>query len=151
MINTILGLKTDQSQKFLENGKRIPVTEISVVDNTVVQVKTVEKDAYAAVQLGLGIKKRPIRAIAGHAKKLGLTDTPIKIREVRLSAEDAEGETIKSGDAISVESVLKAGDIVSVTGTSKGKGFAGVVKRHGFRGGPKTHGQSDRHRAPGST
>lgn len=150
MINTILGTKTDQTQKFLENGKRIPVTEISVADNTVIQVKTIDKDAYAAVQLGLGVKKRPIRALAGHVKKLGLTDTPHVVREVRLSSEDAEGETFKSGDTVNVESVLQPGDIVSVTGTSKGKGFAGVVKRHGFSGGPKTHGQSDRHRAPGS-
>lgn len=150
MINVILGIKTDQTQKFLANGRRIPVTEISVADNTVVQVKTKENDAYDAIQLGQGVKKRPIKAIAGHAKKLGLTETPRVLKEIRVSAIDAEGETLKSGDKINVESVLHPGDIVAVTGTSKGKGFAGVVKRHGFRGGPKTHGQSDRHRAPGS-
>jgi large subunit ribosomal protein L3 len=149
MINVILGRKTEQKQMFLENGRRIPVTEISVADNTVVQVKTQEKDAYTAVQLGIGVKKRPMKSLAGHAKKLGLTDTPIAIREVRIIAGDAE-ELPKSGDAIAVDAVLKPGDKVSVMGTSKGKGFAGVVKRHGFRGGPKTHGQSDRHRAPGS-
>lgn len=150
MINTLLGIKTNQTQKFLENGRRIPVTEIAVADNTVLQVKTLEKDAYAAVQLGLGIKKRPRKSLAGHAKKLGLTDAPKVIKEVRIAGNDAEEELIKTGDAISVDAVLKPGDIVSVTGTSKGKGFAGVVKRHGFGGGPKTHGQSDRHRAPGS-
>jgi large subunit ribosomal protein L3 len=150
MINVILGRKTDQTQMFLENGRRIPVTEISVADNTVMQVKTMEKDAYTAVQLGLDVKKKPIRSLAGHAKKLGLTVTPKVIREVRVVASDVEDGILKSGDAITIESVLKPGDIVTITGTSKGKGFAGVVKRHGFRGGPKTHGQSDRHRAPGS-
>lgn len=150
MINVILGTKTEQTQKFLENGKRVPVTEISVADNTVLQVKTMEKDTYTAVQLGVGVKKKPIKSLVGHAKKLGLTDTPKVIREVRVVASDVEDGILKSGDSISVESVLKPGDIVSVTGVSKGKGFAGVVKRHGFRGGPKTHGQSDRHRAPGS-
>jgi large subunit ribosomal protein L3 len=149
MINAILGRKTDQTQKFLENGRRIPVTEIVVADNTVVQVKTQEKDDYTSVQLGIGVKKRARQSLAGHAKKYGLSDTPQAIREVRVEAGDVD-EMLKSGDAVSIDAVLKRGDLVTITGTSKGKGFAGVVKRHGFRGGPKTHGQSDRHRAPGS-
>lgn len=150
MINVILGRKTEQTQKFLANGRRIPVTEISVADNTVVQVKTQDKDAYTAVQLGIGTKRRPRKSLVGHAKKYGITDTPQVIREVRVSVSESDEDTLKSGDALAVDAVLKPGDIVAVTGTSKGKGFAGVVKRHGFRGGPKTHGQSDRHRAPGS-
>src|SRR5882724_515886 len=146
MIQTLIGRKIDQTQKFLENGKRIPVTQISVADNAVLQVKTLEKDAYTAVQLGFGTKKKPTKAMSGHNKKAGFEKTSALIKEVRLA--DADAPT--AGEYITVDAVFKPGDIVSVSGTSKGKGFAGVVKRHNFRGGPKTHGQSDRHRAPGS-
>lgn len=149
MINTLIGQKLDQTQDFLENGKRIPVTQIALTENVVLQTKTHDKDLYTAVQLGAGVKKKPIKAYAGHAKKAGVNVAPLKIREVRLSQKD-EAEMPKAGDLINAESVFKPGDIVEVTGTSKGKGFAGGVKRHGFKGGPKTHGQSDRHRAPGS-
>ncbi len=147
MIQALIGQKIDQTQTFLENGRRIPVTEVSVADNVVVQIKTDEKDKYTAVQVGVGKKKHPIRALSGHSKKLGLNDAPSLIREVAWTGEE---ELPKSGDVIAVEAVFKPGDIVKVTGTSKGKGFAGGVKRYNFRGGPKTHGQSDRHRAPGS-
>src|SRR6266403_965950 len=146
MINTLLGQKIDQTQKFLENGKRIPVTLISVADNSVLQIKTVDRDSYTAVQLGFGTKKKPTKALAGHAKKAGFDKTSSFVREVRLDDTDLP----TAGDAIAVETIFQPGDIVEVTGTSKGKGFAGVVKRHNFRGGPKTHGQSDRERAPGS-
>lgn len=148
MLNTLIGQKINQSQDFLENGMRIPVTEISVGENAVVQVKTVEKDNYSAVQLGAGLKKKPTKAFAGHAKKGGLKNTPSIIKEVSLK--DGADEAPNSGDIIKVDGVFKPGDVVQITGTSKGKGFAGAVKRHGFSGGPKTHGQSDRHRAPGS-
>src|SRR6185369_6278526 len=146
MINTLLGQKIDQTQKFLENGKRVPVTLISVADNSVLQVKTVATDTYTAVQLGVGSKKKPTKALAGHAKKAGFDKTSSFVREVRV----ADSDLPTAGEAIAVETVFQPGDIVEVTGTSKGKGFAGVVKRHNFRGGPKTHGQSDRERAPGS-
>lgn len=145
MITTLIGQKIDQTQSFLQNGNRIPVTEISVGENVVLQVKTAEKDSYSAVQLGSGAKKKPIKASLGHAKKSGVDKAPLKVKEVRNAPEE-----LKAGDILKVEEVFKPGDIVQVTGTSKGKGFAGVVKRHGFSGGPKTHGQSDRHRAPGS-
>ncbi|HWY79991.1 MAG TPA: 50S ribosomal protein L3 [Candidatus Sulfotelmatobacter sp.] len=147
MLQTLIGQKIDQVQTFLENGKRIPVTEVSVADNFVVQIKTDEKDKYTAVQLGVGTKKKPIKALAGHSKKAGLKSVPTLIREVAWIGDD---ELPKSGDIVTVETVFKPGDIVKITGTSKGKGFAGTVKRYNFRGGPKTHGQSDRHRAPGS-
>ncbi len=147
MLQALIGQKIDQAQTFLENGQRIPVTEVSVTDNIVVQVKTVEKDKYTAVQVGFGTKKKPIQALSGHSKKAGLETTPSLIREV---AWEGDEELPKSGDVIAVEAVFKPGDLVKVTGTSKGKGFAGTVKRYNFRGGPKTHGQSDRHRAPGS-
>jgi len=147
MLQALIGQKIDQTQTFLENGRRIPVTQVSVADNVVVQVKTPEKDKYTAVQVGVGKKKNPINALSGHSKKVGIKEAPSIIREVAwIGAE----ELPKSGDVIAVETVFKPGDIVKVTGTSKGKGFAGGVKRYNFRGGPKTHGQSDRHRAPGS-
>src|SRR5664279_2037162 len=149
MIQALIGNKIDQTQKFLQNGRRIPVTEISISDNAVVQIKTAKKDAYAALQLGIGSKKHPGKAVSSHAKKAGLETAPKVIREVSLQGVSEE-EMPKAGDMIAVEAVFKPGDIVEVSGTSKGKGFAGVVKRHGFRGGPKTHGQSDRERAPGS-
>lgn len=147
MIQALIGHKIDQTQSFLENGQRIPVTEISVADNVVVQVKTEEKDTYTAIQLGVGVKKKPIKARVGHSKKAGLENVPVIIREVAWAGDE---ELPKAGDIVTVETVFKPGDIIKVTGTSKGKGFAGAVKRYNFRGGPKTHGQSDRHRAPGS-
>jgi large subunit ribosomal protein L3 len=147
MLQALIGQKIDQTQTFLENGRRIPVTEVAVADNVVVQVKTDEKDKYTAVQVGFGKKKKPIKSLGGHSKKAGLTDSPSLIREVAWIGDE---ELPKLGDAVAVEAVFKPGDIVKVTGTSKGKGFAGTVKRYNFRGGPKTHGQSDRHRAPGS-
>lgn len=147
MLQALIGQKIDQTQTFLENGQRIPVTEVSVADNVVVQVKTDASDKYTAVQLGFGLKKKPIKALAGHSKKAGLEKVPSLIREAAWVGDE---ELPKPGDLVTVESVFQPGDIVKVTGTSKGKGFAGGVKRYGFRGGPKTHGQSDRHRAPGS-
>ena len=147
MLQALIGQKIDQTQTFLENGKRIPVTEVSVADNVVVQVKTDANDKYTAVQLGIGTKKKPIKARVGHSKKAGLESVPTLIREVAWTGDE---DLPKSGDVVTVESVFQPGDIVKVTGTSKGKGFAGGVRRYNFRGGPKTHGQSDRHRAPGS-
>lgn len=147
MIQSLIGQKIDQTQKFLENGHRIPVTEVSLQDNIVVQVKTEEKDAYSAIQLGYGVKKKPTKALAGHAKKANMKSASQVLKEV---AWNGEGELPNVGDAVTVDSVFQPGDIIAVTGTSKGKGFAGVMKRHNFRGGPKSHGQSDRERAPGS-
>jgi large subunit ribosomal protein L3 len=147
MIESLIGKKVDQAQTFLENGKRIPVTEVLISDNVVLQVKTPEKDTYFAVQLGFGVKKKPTKALVGHTKKAGVEGVSSTIREVSW---DGIGELPNAGDVISVGTVFKAGDMIKVTATSKGKGFAGGVKRHGFGGGPKTHGQSDRHRAPGS-
>lgn len=131
------------------DGTRIPVTEIAIPDNAVVQIKTQEKDKYTAIQIGIGKKKSPTKALLGHVKKNNLTVVPFKIQEVRIANNGAENMP-KPGDFLKIEEVFKPGDVVDVTGISKGKGFAGGVKRHHFRGGPKTHGQSDRERAPGS-
>lgn len=146
MINTIVGKKLGQTQGFLEDGTRIPMTKIMVSGNVVTQLKTIEKEGYQAVQLGFGSNKKADKPTTGHSKKAGLKMTPRFFRETKADKLDG----IELGQEINIEEVLSAGDIIDVTGTSKGKGYAGVVKRHHFKGGPKTHGQSDRHRAPGS-
>ena len=146
-MNTIIGKKTLQSQAFLTDGTRIPVTVIDVARNVVVSVNTKDTDGYDAVQLGYGSRKKSTKSLLGHVKKANLTSAPLVIREARMHSDNS---SFASGDIIDIESILKPGDIVKVTGLSKGKGFAGVVKRHHFRGGPRTHGQSDRERAPGS-
>lgn len=143
----LIGLKKNQSQMFLENGARIPVTQIAVEANRVYQVRTADKDNYTAVQFGISTKKHANKAALGHAKKAASDAAPFYLTEIRKM----DGEDLPSvGDLIKASDIFKEGDVVDVSGVSKGKGFAGVVKRHGFHGGPKTHGQSDRHRAPGA-
>lgn len=146
MISTIIGKKLGQTQGFLEDGRRIPMTRIDVRGIVVSQIKTKDHEGYDAVQLGFGTTKKADKPTNGHSKKAGLTSTPRIFRETKVD----KIEEVELGSTINVEEVLGAGDIVDVSGTSKGKGYAGVVKRHHFKGGPKTHGQSDRHRAPGS-
>ena len=138
----LIGRKLGMTQVFREDGAVIPVTAVEVGPCTVVQVKTREKEGYSAVQMGFGEQKRLTSPEKGHLKGLGSFR---HLREFRVG----EGVGIEVGQKFDV-GLFKPGDIVDVTGTSKGKGFAGVVKRHHFSGGPKTHGQSDRHRAPGS-
>lgn len=134
------------STKFLADGRRNAVTLIKVGPCVVIDVKTHQKAGYNAVQLGLSEKKKATKALLGHIKKAGLTKMPRFLREIRL----LEAENLKPGQVLKVEEVFQTGDTVQVTGTSRGKGFTGVMKRWGFHGGPKTHGQSDRQRAPGS-
>lgn len=143
---TIIGKKLGQTQGFLEDGARIPMSRIDVSSNVVSQIKTTEKDGYEAIQLGFGQNSKSKKPLTGHAKKAGLKNTPRFFKETKADSIDG----VELGSQVNVEEVLSAGDIIDVTGTSKGKGYAGVVKRHHFKGGPKTHGQSDRHRAPGS-
>jgi large subunit ribosomal protein L3 len=115
------------------------------------QVKTPEKDAYTSVQLGFGVKKHANKSLLGHAKKANSKTAPRVMHEVRLRGEAAHADMLPEiGTTLAIADIFKLGDTIKVTGTSKGKGFAGVVKRHHFRGGPRTHGQSDRERAPGS-
>ncbi len=146
-MQALIGTKVDQTQRFLENGMRIPVTIVDVKDNHVVSHKTQEKNKYQAVQLGFGIRKHATKATLGHAKGAGLEKAPRFLREVKIVDESPLPEV---GSQLNPSEVFQPGDIVNVTGISKGKGYAGGVKRYGFHGGPKTHGQSDRHRAPGS-
>jgi len=141
----ILGKKLGMTQVFGEGGKTEVVTAIEAGPCTVTQVKTVEKDGYSAAQLGFGEIKKPK---TGGKKRKSKEKEPVKfkyLRELRLD----DAPAIETGQKIDI-SLFKAGDTVDVTGISRGKGFAGGVKRHHFRGGPKTHGQSDRLRAPGS-
>ena len=140
----ILGRKVGMTQVFTKEGKLIPVTVVSVPENTVMQIKTVETDGYNAVQLGVIDKKEKnaSRASVGHAKKANTTPKRF-LKEIR----NCEGN-YQVGDKISAD-VFEVGDIVDVTGTTKGKGFAGTIKRHGQSRGPMAHG-SHYHRGPGS-
>lgn len=145
-MDSIFAKKITQTQNFLEDGTRVPVTVLLVPKNAIVQVKTKEKDGYNAIQLAIDEKKRANKSLLGKIKKAGIDFIPRFLREVRVedTLDIGEKKEIKASD------VLKPGDLVDVSGISKGKGFAGVVKRHHFAGGPRTHGQSDRERAPGS-
>lgn len=146
-MNAIYGTKIKQAQMFLQNGIRIPVTQIKVDGNVVAGIKTKDKNSYDALQIGVGAKKRANKSVVGFMKKANLTFIPKFLREIKV----ADGENLpKLGDVIKPQDVFKPGDIVDAIGISKGKGFAGVVKKHHFKGGPRTHGQSDRERAPGS-
>lgn len=145
-VTTIVAQKIDQSQRFLENGNRVPVSLLSVPKSRITQIKVQEKEGYTAIQIGLGTAKKANKATVGHGKKAGASETPRFLKEIRV--ENTDGAQV--GGSLNVIEIFKPGDIVSVTGKSKGKGYAGVVKRHHFKGGPKTHGQSDRERAPGS-
>ena len=142
MTEGIIGKKIGMTQVFREDGRSQAVTAIEAGPCTVAQVKTIAKDGYNAAQLGFGEAKRKKSPRRGRAKE------SVSFKYFREFKVD-DIEAIEAGQKIDV-SLFKAGDIVDVTGISRGKGFAGVVKRHHFAGGPKTHGQSDRHRAPGS-
>jgi large subunit ribosomal protein L3 len=142
MVAGIIGKKVGMTQVFREDGKMEAVTAVEAGPCTVIQVKTAAKDGYSAVQLGFGAAKKLNSAEKGHLKELGEFRY---LREIKLDEKDAA----KVGDKVDV-SLFKVGDKVDVTGITKSKGYAGVVKRHHFKGGPKTHGQSDRHRHPGA-
>jgi large subunit ribosomal protein L3 len=142
----ILGKKVGMTQLFDEKGNVVPVTIIEAGPCYVTQVKTVDTDGYNAVQIGF--EEVPERKLTkgqiGHIKQAG---TPVlrRLRELRYTA----APTLALGDVIKSDT-FNEGELVDIVGISKGRGFAGAVKRLNFAGGPKTHGQSDRHRAPGS-
>jgi large subunit ribosomal protein L3 len=146
MLKGLLGKKIGMTQIFDDSGAAIPITVIEAGPCYVTQVRDVEIDGYTAVQLGFS-EVKPKRLTGGQLGHLKRNDLP-PLRYLREFRTKKEAE-ISAGDQVTVE-VFEVGDHVDVTGTSKGRGFAGVVKRHGFAGGPKTHGQSDRQRAPGS-
>ena len=141
-MKSIIGEKIGMSQIFDAAGRVVPVTILRVAPNTVLAIRTKDKDGYAAVQVGAGVRreKNIAKAQRGHFKELG------SFRHVK---EFRTGEEMKRGDTIDV-SVFQEGDTVKVSGLSKSKGFQGVVKRHGFHGAPKSHGTKHAHREPGS-
>ena len=142
----LIGKKIGMTSIYNENGKNLPCTVIEVGPCVVTQVRTEEVDGYSALQLGFDDKteKSAVKAEVGHAKKAGTT---VKSKVAEFKGFDAE---YKLGDTITVDLFIE-GEFVDVSATSKGKGFQGVVKRHGFAGvGQATHGQHNRLRAPGS-
>ena len=145
-VKVILGKKVGMTQVFNELGEAIPATVIEAGPCYVAQVKTLEQDGYTAVQLAFE-ELKPQRLSGGEKGHLARNKLPAlrHLREFRLRGD----EELEEGQRILVD-IFEEGDYVDVVGTSKGRGFTGVVKRYGFRGGPKTHGQSDRQRAPGS-
>ena len=146
MAKAILGRKLGMTQIFTEEGRVVPVTVVESGNNFVLQNKTDETDGYNAVQIGFGdIKEKNVtKPLKGHFEKAGVKAVRF-IREMRLSAPSE----YNVGDTIGVD-IFAAGDLVDVVGTSKGKGFAGGIKRHNFARGPMGHG-SKSHREPGST
>jgi len=146
MVTGIIGKKIGMTQLFSDDGVVQPATVIKAGPCVVVQAKTTARDGYEAVQLGLveDTKPRVTKAVAGTYKKAKVSPTRIR-REVAMDSSD---ESPKPGDQVLV-SIFESGDRVDVIGTSRGKGFQGVMKRHGFSGGRATHG-SMFHRAPGS-
>ena len=161
----IIGKKLGMTQIFNEQGQQIPCTVVEAPPNPVVQVLSVEATGVSSVQLGYGEQKlarenkkgektprgrRANKAVVGHAAKAGLATAPRVLKNFRLDdgPKSAEVPSYSPGDTVTVE-VFAPGDEVKVTGTSKGRGFQGVVKRYGFHGGPNTHGNT-KHRRPGS-
>ena len=143
----LIGKKLRMTSMFTEEGKNIPCTILLAGPCVVTQIKTLDKDGYQAVQLGYQEKKahKTTKSLSGHFKKANTT--PLK-KLVEFPVKSTDEITL--GDKVTVE-LFNEGDFVTVAGTSKGKGFQGVVKRHGFRGvGDATHGQHNRMRAPGS-
>ncbi len=137
----LLGRKVGMTQIFQPDGTMVPVSVLSVAPNTVTLIRTPERDGYSAVQIGTGTAKRLTRPRLGQLKGLP------RVRDVRETRVEDGGE-YEVGQTLRVD-LFEAGEQVDITGVSKGKGFAGTIKRHHFRRGPETHG-SDSHRQPGS-
>jgi len=144
MLKGLIGKKIGMTQIFDEQGVAYPVTIIEAGPCYVTQIRQPEKDGYTAIQLGFG-EVHPKKLAAGELGHLKANELP----PMRFLREFRSKEAASVGDKVTVE-IFAVGEHVDVVGTSKGKGFAGAVKRHHFKGGKKTHGQSDRHRAPGS-
>lgn len=146
-MRSIIGKKLGMTRVFDEAGNVVPATVIEAGPNVVTQIKTVEKDGYTAVQIGFGSKKlkHVTKAVQGQTKKSGKGPFEV-VRELR---DFDNGQELQVGDEIKC-TIFNPGELVRVTGITKGLGFQGVVRRHHFGGGPKSHGQSDRMRAPGS-
>ena len=138
----LIGRKVGMTQVFQDDGTMVAVSVLAIEPNTVTKLRTPERDGYTAVQIGTEVSKRLNKPETGQLKDLPKVAT---IREFRVDSVD----DVTVGQVFSIGDLFEAGDLVDVTGVSKGKGFAGVIKRHNFHRGPQTHG-SDHHRAPGS-
>jgi len=159
----ILGIKKSQSQQFDETGARIAVTSIETTPNYLLDIKLSDKQGYSAIVVGYGEGKNIAKPVLGLLKKAKVEKKLKYIQEFRfdpkvLPVSEKDGKktitfgevTIEVGQELKPTQLFAVADSIMVTATSKGKGFQGVVKRHAFKGGSKTHGQSDRQRAPGS-
>jgi len=142
----ILGTKVNMTEYFAEDGKMHAATIVTAGPVVITQVKSKETDGYTALQVGYGTRKasRVSQALKGHFGDKGSFS---EVREFRMTP--SEMAEIKAGDKLTVET-FAVGDVVTVSGTSKAKGFQGVIKRHNFKGGPRSHGQKHSERAPGS-
>ena len=141
----LIGRKLGMTRIFADDGSVVPVSVIEATPNTVTRIRSADQDGYAALQLGAGSARRSTKPVAGQFKHLPKAQQhPKHVREFRLA--DTEGYEV--GQELGVD-LFEAGELVDVTGVSKGHGFTGVIARHHFRRGPKSHG-SDHHRAPGS-
>lgn len=145
-MKTYYGTKKGMTQTWTKSGSRLPVTIIKAEPMIATQIKTIDVDGYTAIQVGIGTRpsKNITKPILAHLAKSKAS--PKVIREIRL---DAASE-LTVGTAITIDQIVKVGDMVKVSSPSRGRGFGGVMQRWSFKGGPKTHGQSDRARAPGS-
>lgn len=145
MVHGLLGRKIGMMQVFNEAGEVIPVTVIKAGPCIITQVRTQDTDGYEAVQVGFEevASRKLTKPQQGHLAQAGTLVRYLREFKVTNIVEHEVGQVLNVD-------IFQPGQLVDISGTSKGRGFAGVVKRHGFRGGPKTHGQSDRHRAPGS-
>jgi large subunit ribosomal protein L3 len=142
----LIGRKVGMTQVFQDDGTMVAVSVLAIEPNTVTRLRTTERDGYTAVQLGAESAKKLSKPEAGQLKALPkAAQTLATLREFRVDSVDG----YEVGQTVSIEDLFSAGDHVDVSGVSKGKGFAGHIKRHNFRRGPKTHG-SDHHREPGS-
>ncbi len=144
----LVGRKRGMTRVFTDAGETVPVTVIEALPNRVTQIKSPETDGYRAVQVTVGSRRasRVTKAVAGHYAKANVAPGE-SLMEFRLGA--SEGAELKSGAELKVD-MFSAGQVVDVTGTTMGKGYAGVMKRHNFAGGMATHGASVSHRVPGS-
>lgn len=148
MVLGLVGRKVGMTRIFAENGCSVPVTVLDMSANHITQIKTIETDGYQAIQVAFGEKRasRINKAVAGHYAKAGVASGR-GLQEFVVS--DAQLADLKIGDSISVTNFV-SGQLVDVTGTSKGKGFSGTIKRHNFSGSLASHGNSRSHRVPGS-
>ncbi len=146
MLNQIYAIKQRMSQEFWQ-GRRTPVTSLLVPAHQIISEKSLDKDGYRSLVIALGQTKKMTKkkSLLGLLKSKEINFTPKKIKEIRLMSDEAV-----EGNILAIEKIVTPNSKVTVIGESKGKGFAGVVKRWGFNTQPRTHGQSDRHRAPGS-